>query len=110
MHVQYIKYTPKVQLHTKFMQAQVDYIELCSWVRRIVNSVKCRSPILYPQISLMKSKVFNKTLSLTSQVRTQGLLTIVSCSELGDPLLVAYSFAWNPSTVSVGQSLAYFHS
>jgi hypothetical protein len=91
------------------MQAQVDYIELCSWVRRIMNSVKSRSLILYPQILLMKSKVFSKTLSLASQVRTQGLLTTVSGSELGDPLLGAYSFAWNPSTVSVGQSSAYFY-
>jgi hypothetical protein len=44
---------PKVQIHTKFMQAQVDYIELYSWLRRIMNSVKCRSPILYAQIWLM---------------------------------------------------------
>jgi hypothetical protein len=43
--------------------------------------------------SLMKSKVFNMTLSLDSHVRTQGLLTTVSGSELGDPLLVTYSFA-----------------
>ena len=41
---------PKVQLHMKFMQAQVDHRQV--WLRRIMYSAKCRSPILYPQILL----------------------------------------------------------
>ena len=54
----------------------------------------------------MKTDALTGVLSLASQLRAQGLLTMFNGAREvgGSPLLVASSFVWNLSVVSAGHS------